>query len=168
MRPTGAGLAGPALGIAVVVLAGCGTMSTPAGRATTAGQGSAATGSTAGGTGTGSGSAAAGQLGNAGGWAVRGTFEMEGGTSIGPPTRPLAGVVTFRAASGWTTDITVGPTGQFAGSLPAGTYTVRARTEQINQVNPDGSISDPPCSFPATVVVRPGQAARVALVCAVP
>jgi len=167
MRPTTGGLGGAALGVAALVLAGCGTMSTPAGRATTA-----APGSTGAGTGAGPGSVAAGRLEQAGGWAVRGTFEMEGGpirpgTSTAP-VRPLPGVVTFRAASGRTTDITAGPAGQFAGYLPVGTYTVTARTEQIRQQNPDGSVSDPPCAGPVTVVVRPGQATRVALVCAVP
>jgi hypothetical protein len=111
---------------------------------------------------------AASQPGKAGEWAVRGTFEVAGGASNSPPTRPLRGVVTFRGASGRTTDITAGPTGQFAGYLPAGTYTVTARTPQIRQQNADGSFSDPPCTQPVTVVVRPGQATRVALVCYVP
>jgi hypothetical protein len=163
MRRPGTGRGGAVLGIAALVLAGCGTTSTLQGRAGTAGPGS-----TAAATGTGPGSVAASQVGKAGGWAVRGTFEMEGGPSNGPSTRPLAGVVMFRAPSGRTTDITAGPAGQFAGYLPAGTYTVTARTEQIRQQNPDGSFSDPPCTRPATVAVRPGQATRVALVCFVP
>jgi hypothetical protein len=163
MRPTTGGLAGAALGIAAVVLAGCGTLSTPTGRATATGQGS-----TAAATGTGPGSVAAGQHGNAGGWAVRGTFEMVGGTSNSQSPRPLAGVVMFRAASGRTTAITTGPAGQFAATLPAGTYTVTARTGQIRQQNPDGSISEPACAGPVTVVVRPEQTTQVALVCAVP
>jgi hypothetical protein len=124
-------------------------------------------------TGTGAtGSAAASQLDRAGGWAVRGTFEMEGGPirpgATSAPVRPLPGVVMFRAASGRTTDITAGPTGQFAGYLPAGSYTVTARTKQIEQQNPDGSVSDPPCAGPVTVLVRPGQTTQVALVCTVP
>ena len=163
MRRPGAGQGGAVLGIAALVLAGCGTMSTAQGRAGTAGPGS-----TAAATGTGPGSVAASQVGKAGGWAVRGTFEMEGGPSNGPSTRPLAGVVTFRAASGRTTDITADRAGQFAASLPAGTYKVTARTEQIRQQNPDGSVTDPPCTGPVTVVVKPGQATRVALVCFVP
>ena len=163
MRRPRAGHGIAVLGIAALVLAGCGTTSTAAGRATTAGPGSTATA-----TGAGPGSVAASQLSKAGGWAVRGTFEMEGGPSNGPSTRPLAGVVTFRATSGRTTDITAGQAGQFAGYLPAGTYTVTARTGQIRQQNPDGSVSDPPCTGPVTVVVRPGQATRVALVCFVP
>jgi len=160
-RPTGRG--GAVLGIAALVLAGCGTTSTAAGRATTGGPGSTATA-----TGTGPGSVAASRLSKAGAWAVRGTFEMEGGPSNGPSTRPLAGVVIFRATSGRTTDITAGLAGQFAGYLPAGTYTVTARTEQIRRQNPDGSFSDPPCAGPETVVVRSGQTTRVALVCFVP
>jgi hypothetical protein len=159
MRPTTGELGGAALGVAALVLAGCATMSTV----------SATTGAA---TGTGPGSVAAGQLDKAGGWAVRGTFEMEGGPiqpgNSSVPARPLSGVVMFRAASGRTTDITAGPTGQFAGYLPAGSYTVTARTEQIRQQNPDGSVSDPPCAGPVTVVVRPEQTTRVALVCAVP
>jgi hypothetical protein len=151
------------LGIAALVLAGCGVASTPAVRATTAGPGSTATA-----TGTGPGSVAVRQLDKAGSWAVLGTFEMEGGTSNGPSTSPLPGVVMFRDKSGRTTDITAGQTGRFAGYLPAGTYTVTARTERIRHQNPDGSVSDPPCTGPVAVTVRPGQATRVALVCYVP
>ena len=166
---------GAVLGIAALVLTGCGTMSTAQGRATTTAQGSTATA-----TGTGPGSVAASQavsqatsqLDKAHGGSVLGTFEMEGGPmrpgTSGAPVRPLAGVVMFRAANGRTTDITAGRTGRFAGYLPAGTYTVTARTEQIRQQNPDGSVSDPPCAVPVTVFVRPGQATRVALVCFVP
>ena len=161
------------LGISALVLTGCGAMSTAHGRATTTAQGSTATATV---TGTGPGSVAvsqaASQLEKAGGWAVLGTFEMEGGPiqpgTSGAPVRPLTGVVMFRAANGRTTDITAGRTGRFAGYLPAGTYTVTARTEQIRQQNPDGGVSDPPCAGPLTVVVRPGQATRVALVCFVP
>lgn len=131
-----------------------------------------APGTTATATGTGPGSVAAGQSGRAGGWAVHGTFEMEGGPmrpgTSGAPVRPLAGVVTFRDKSGRTTDITVGPAGQFAGYLAAGTYTVTARTEQIRQQNPDGSVTDPPCAGPVTVMERPGPGTRVALICYVP
>ena len=167
MRRPGAGRGGAMLGIAALVLAGCGVVSTPAGRAATAGRGSSATA-----TGTGSGSVAVSQLDKAGGWAVLGTFEMEGGPmrpgTSGAPVRPLSGVVVFRDKSGRTTDITAGQTGKFAGYLAAGTYTVTARTEQIEQQNPDGSVSDPPCAGPVTVTVRPGQATQVALLCFVP
>ena len=167
MRRPGAGRGGAVLGIAALVLAGCGGASTTAGRATTAGPGGTATA-----TGTGPGSVAVSQLDNAGGWAVLGTFEMEGGPmrpgTSGAPVRPLSGVVMFRDKSGRTTDITAGQAGKFAGYLPAGTYTVTARTGQIRQQNPDGSVSDPPCAGPVTVTVRPGQATRVALVCFVP
>ena len=163
MRRPGAAQGGAMLGIAALVLAGCGTMSTAQGRATTAARGSTATA-----TGAGPGSAAAGQRTKPSEWAVGGTFEVKGGASNSPPSRPLAGVVMFRDNSGRTTDITAGRAGQFAGYLPAGTYTVTARTEQIRQQNPDGSFSDPPCTGPVTVVVQPGQATRVALVCYVP
>ncbi|HEX9039727.1 MAG TPA: hypothetical protein VF838_01745 [Trebonia sp.] len=150
MRRSTAGRGGVVLGIAALVLAGCGTAAT----------------------GTGPGSVATSQPSKAGGWAVRGTFKMEGGPerpgAAGAPVRPLPGTVTFRAASGRTTDLRAGPAGQFSGYLPAGTYTVTARTELIMQQNPDGSVSDPPCTGPVTVVVRPGQATSVALVCFVP
>ena len=166
MRRLGEGRSGAMLGIAALVLAGCGAAGTPAGRSTT-GPGSTATA-----TGTGPGPVAVSQLDKAGGWAVLGTFEMEGGPmrpgTSGAPVRPLSGVVMFRDKSGRTTDITASRTGKFAGYLAAGTYTVTARTEQIRQQNPDGSVSDPPCAGPVTVTVRPGQATRVALVCFVP
>jgi len=159
MRRPGAGRGGAMLGIAALVLAGCGTMSTAQGRVTTAPPGT---------TGTGPGSVTADQLTKDGGWAVRGTFEVKGGASNSPPSRPLSGVVMFRDKSGRTTGITASQAGRFAGYLAAGTYTVTARTEQIRQQNPDGSFSDPPCTGPVTVTVRPGQATRVALVCYVP
>jgi len=166
MRRTAAGRGAAMLGIAALMLAGCGTMGTATVRVTATGPGSAAA------TGTGPGSVAAGQLDEAGGWAVRGTFEMEGGPlqpgSSGVPTRPLAGVVMFRDKSGRTTDITAGPSGHFAGYLPAGTYTVTARSEQLRRQQPGGSVSDPPCTGPLTVVVRAGQATQVALTCFVP
>jgi hypothetical protein len=160
MRRPGAGRGGAVLGIAALVLAGCGGASTPAGRAATTGPGSTVTA-----TGTGPGSVAASQQSKAGAWAVRGTFEMEGGASNSPPSSPLPGVVMFRDKSGRTTDITADQTGHFAGYLPPGTYTVTARTDRIRQQNPDGSVSDPPCARQVTVTVRPGQVTRVALVC---
>jgi hypothetical protein len=163
MRRSGAAAGGVMLGIAALLLAGCGTTSTAAGRAASTRPSGTATA-----TGTGPSSVSGRQLGKADGWAVRGTFQVEGGPSNGPLTRPLRGVVTFRGASGRTTDITAGPTGQFAGYLPAGTYTVTARTPQIRQQNSDGSFSDPACTGPVTVTVRPGPATRVALVCYVP
>jgi len=155
------------LGIAALVLAGCGTASTAQGRSTTAGAEGAAVVA-----GTGPGSATFSQFDEAGGWAVTGTFKMEGGPvkpgASSVPARPLPGVVMFRDKRGRTTDITAGPAGLFAGYLPAGTYTVTARTEQIRQQNPDGSVSDPPCAGPVTVVVQPERTTTVALVCFVP
>jgi hypothetical protein len=170
MGRTGAWLSAAVLGSTVLGLAGCSVTGTAAGRATAPQRTSPGPGGTVAATGTGPGSVAAGQPERAGSWAVRGTFELEGGvampaTSGTMPARPLSGVVMLRAASGRTTDLTAGPAGQFAGYLPAGTYTVTARTEQIRQQNPDGSVSDPPCAQPVTVVVRPGEVTKVALFC---
>jgi hypothetical protein len=74
----------------------------------------------------------------------------------------------FRDKAGHTTSVTAGRSGQFSGYLPPGTYTVTARSEQVRQRNPDGSYSDPACTGPVTVVVRPGQTTQVTLTCFVP
>jgi hypothetical protein len=104
--------------------------------------------------------------------AVRGTFEMVGGPlqpgKTSTPTRPLAGVVTFRDSGGHTLDVTVGTSGAFSVNLVAGSYTVTGRSKQIEQQNPDGSVSELPCSSPLTLTVRPGAPAHVTVVCAVP
>jgi len=146
-----------ALGITALAVAGC---------AATAATTGSVTGATT--TATRSEPGTVGQLTRIAGWPVLGMFEVKGGPSGAPSTRPLSGVVMFRDKAGPTTDITAGATGHFTGNLPAGTYTVTARTEQIRQQNPNGSYSDPPCTAPMTVVVRPKQATRITLVCFVP
>ena len=105
--------------------------------------------------------------------AVLGMFEMKGGpvkpgAKGGPPARPLSGVIMFRDQKGHTTDITAGQNGHFAGKLPAGTYTVTARSPQIRQQNPNGTYSDPPCAGPVTAVMRTGHTTDLTLVCYVP
>jgi hypothetical protein len=104
--------------------------------------------------------------------AVRGTFEMVGGPlqpgKTSTPTRPLSGVVSFRDRGGHTLDVTVGASGAFSVNLVAGSYTVTGRSKQVEQQNPDGSVSELPCSSPVTLTVRPGAPAHVTVVCAVP
>jgi hypothetical protein len=101
-------------------------------------------------------------------WRVLGTFQVKGGASGLPGTRPLSGVVTFRDKAGQETDVTASPAGRFSGNLPAGTYTVMARADQIRRQNADGSVTDPPCTGPVTVIVRPSETTRVTLTCYVP
>jgi hypothetical protein len=104
--------------------------------------------------------------------AVQGTFEMVGGPvrpgQNSTPVRPLSGVVTFLDSSGNPLNVTVGASGKFSLNLVAGTYTVTGRTKNIEQQNPDGSVTDRPCSAPVTLKVRPGATTHVTLVCAVP
>jgi hypothetical protein len=119
-------------------------------------------------TATHSGSSPSGIFSHPDGSPVLGTFEVKGGPSGVPATRPLSGVVTFRDKAGHTTNLTAGRNGQFSDYLPAGTYTVTARSEQIRQQNPDGSYSDPPCTGPVTVLVQPTQTTHVTLTCIVP
>jgi hypothetical protein len=102
---------------------------------------------------------------------VFGMFEEQGGPVKPLPkgstdTRPLSGVVMFTNKEGRTTSVTAGPNGHFIAQLPAGTYTVTARSPQIEQANQDGTLSDPPCTRPETVVVQSKTTATpLTLVC---
>jgi hypothetical protein len=104
---------------------------------------------------------------------VFGMFEEQGGPvkpgpNGGTQTRPLSGVVMFKNKSGRTTTVTAGSNGHFTAQVPAGTYTVTARSPQIEQGNPNGTRSDPPCAGPKTVVVQSKTATPLTLVCYVP
>ena len=103
---------------------------------------------------------------------VRGTFEESGGPlrtgETSPPVMPLAGVVTFRDSGGDALNVTVGASGKFSVNLAPGGYTVTGRSKSIGQQNADGSVSDPPCSSPLTLTVRPGTQAHVTVVCPIP
>jgi hypothetical protein len=104
---------------------------------------------------------------------VDGMFEERGGPvkpgpNGGTQTRPLSGVVMFKNKSGRTTTVTAGSNGHFTAQVPAGTYTVTARSPQIEQGNPNGTRSDPPCAGPKTVVVQSKTATPLTLVCYVP
>ncbi len=137
----------------VVVVAGCGSTTvggTPVGGASSTSLG----GKTTPGTGT-----------------VLGTFQRAGGPALpngGTLVVPLAGVISFQRAGGGTTSVTVGKTGKFSVLLPPGTYRVSGRSASIQQQNPDGSTSTPPCSMPLTARVRAGETERITVVCAVP
>ena len=104
--------------------------------------------------------------------AVHGTFEEKGGPvqpgKTSPPVKPLAGVVTFRDSGGDALNVTVGASGKFSVNLAPGSYTVTGRSKSIEQQNADGSYSDPPCSSPLTLTVRPGTPAQVTVECLIP
>jgi len=104
--------------------------------------------------------------------AVHGTFEEKGGPvqpgKTSPPVMPLAGVVTFRDSGGDALNVTVGASGKFSVNLAPGSYTVTGRSKSIEQQNADGSYSDPPCSSPLTLTVRPGAPAQVTVECLIP
>jgi hypothetical protein len=106
--------------------------------------------------------------------AVVGMFEEQGGPVRPLPkgstdTRPLSGVVMFTNKEGRTTAVTAGANGHFIAQLPAGTYTVTARTPQIERANQSGTLSDLPCVGPETVVVQSKTTATpLTLVCYVP
>jgi hypothetical protein len=105
---------------------------------------------------------------------VFGMFEERGGpvkpgANGGTPTRPLRGVITFTNKEGRTTAVTAGSNGRFIAQVPTGTYTVTARSPQIEQQNSDGTRSDPSCAGPETVVVRSKTAPTpLTLICYVP
>jgi hypothetical protein len=105
---------------------------------------------------------------------VSGMFEEQGGpvkpgTNDGAQIRPLSGVITFKNKNGHTTAVTVGPNGHFVAHVPTGTYIVTGRSPQIEQGNPNGTRSDPPCAAPKTVVVRSKTTATpLTLICYVP
>jgi hypothetical protein len=105
---------------------------------------------------------------------VFGMFEEQGGpvkpgTDHGTQTRPLSGVVMFKDKNGRTTTVTASPNGHFVAQIPTGTYTVTARSPQIEQGNPNGIRSDPPCAGPKTVVVQSKtRPTPLILVCYVP
>jgi hypothetical protein len=96
-------------------------------------------------------------------------FEMKGGAmptgAHGTPVHPLRGTVMFRGAQGHATDLTAGKNGHFTGTVPAGTYTVTARSPQIQQQNANGTDSEPACAGPVTVVARAGYTIDLTLVC---
>jgi hypothetical protein len=82
---------------------------------------------------------------------VDGTFSGKGA-----PAKPLAGTITFRAASNVaSTKVTVGSSGKFSLGLGAGTYSATGQAE-------DGGSA---CSAAATVIVHAGQTTQVSLVC---
>jgi hypothetical protein len=85
---------------------------------------------------------------------VDGTF-----SGTGTPAKPLAGTITFLAAStGASTKVKVSSSGQFSLGLGAGTYKATGQAEN------GGS----PCSAAATVIVHAGQTTQVSLVCRTP
>jgi hypothetical protein len=114
---------------------------------------------------------------------VTGRFVREGGP-LRPggqqPAVPLAGTITFRAASGaWLRRVRVGKSGRFSVALPPGRFTVSGRSPAIAEVTsgstvgPGGQVtggtrSDPPCSAPLTVHVIAGHTTAARLVCPVP
>jgi len=98
---------------------------------------------------------------------VQGTFERTGGPAIVKNGKletqvvPLSGTVTFTGGSGLKFSVSVGSTGVFSTSLPAGSYAVSGVSGQISG---GGSA----CSVPLTARVRAGETSRILVVCTVP
>jgi hypothetical protein len=88
---------------------------------------------------------------------VTGTYIRMGGPA-GTPNVPLPGTITFRGQSGSTINLNADSTGKFTGQLPAGTYTVTAKSSQIN----DGQ---GPCSRPLTTHVQADKTVTITLIC---
>lgn len=88
---------------------------------------------------------------------VTGTFVRVGGPA-GTPNVPLPGTISFHGDDGSTVSLSSGSDGKFSGQLPAGTYTVSAKSGQINDGNS-------PCSRPLTTHVRAGHSVTLILIC---
>jgi len=97
---------------------------------------------------------------------VQGTFERTGGPLImtngqaETPTVPLSGTVTF-TGDNQKFSVSVGGSGKFSASLPAGSYAVSGVSGQINE----GGLA---CSSPVTARVQAGETAHILVVCPVP
>ena len=145
-----------ACGLAVLVLAGCASASTPAtGPAGRPGTGPDPVSQHAPATGL-----------------LTGRFVREGGP-LGPGGQqpaeiPLRGTVTFTAAGHRAVSVQVGASGLFSVTLLPGRYQVAGRSPGIETVDPNGRQQDQTCSQPLSATITAGQTITIAVTCVVP
>jgi hypothetical protein len=142
--------------LAVLMLAGCASASTPAtGPTGRSGTGPATVSPDAPATGL-----------------LTGRFVREGGP-LGPGGQqpaevPLRGTVTFTATGHRPVSVQVGSSGRFSVMLAPGRYQVAGRSPGIETVDPDGRQQEQACSQPLSATVTAGQAITIAVTCVVP
>jgi len=147
--------------LAVLVLAGCASASTPATTMPATGPaGRAATGPA-----TVSRDAPATGL-------LTGRFVRDGGP-LGPGGQqpaevPLRGTVTFTATGHRLVSVQVGSSGRFSVMLAPGRYQVAGRSPDIETVDPNGRQQEQACSQPMSATITAGQAITIAVTCVVP
>ena len=149
-----------AAAVAVLMLAGCGTVAGP---------------------GPAPGDGAAGRASAAG--RVTGRLLLEGGPILPgarqPGPRPIRGVVTFTTTGHRPVRVRAGRSGIFTVGLPPGRYRVFARSPTVRTVSTGAAVTDSgqlrsgtawaaPCSLPLSVTVTAHHTARAAVICAVP
>ena len=145
-----------ACALAVLVLAGCASASTPAtGPAGRSGAGPATVSPHAPATGL-----------------LTGRFVREGGP-LGPGGQqpaeiPLRGTVTFTATGHRAVSVQVGASGLFSVPLLPGRYQVAGRSPDIETVDPDGRQQEQACSQPSSATITAGQTITIAVTCVVP
>jgi hypothetical protein len=142
--------------LAVLVLAGCASASTPAigptGR-------------------SGTGPATVSQDGPATGL-LTGRFVREGGPrgpgGQQPAEIPLRGTVTFTATGHRAVSVQVGASGLFSVTLLPGRYQVAGRSPGIDTVDANGGQQEQTCSQPSSATITAGQTITIAVTCVVP
>jgi hypothetical protein len=145
-----------ACALAVLVLAGCASASTPATTTPATSPTGPATVSP--------GAPATGLL--------TGRFVREGGP-LGPGGQqpaeiPLRGTVTFTATGHRPVSVQVGASGLFSVALLPGRYQVAGRSPGIETVDPDGRQQEQTCSQPSSATITAGQTITIAVTCVVP
>jgi hypothetical protein len=150
-----------ACALAVLVLVGCTSASTPASTTPATGP----TGRSATGPATVSPDAPATGL-------LTGRFVREGGP-LGPGGQqpaeiPLRGTVTFTATGHRAVSVQVGASGLFSVTLLPGRYQVAGRSPGIETVDPSGRQQEQTCSQPSSVTITAGQTITIAVTCVVP
>jgi hypothetical protein len=142
--------------LAVLVLAGCASASTPAtGPTGRSGTGPATVSRDAPATGL-----------------LTGRFVREGGP-LGPGGQqpaevPLRGTVTFTATGHRPVSVQVGSSGRFSVTLLPGQYQVAGRSPDIETVDPNGRQQQQACSQPLSATITAGQTITIAVTCVVP
>jgi hypothetical protein len=85
-----------------------------------------------------------------------------------PAEIPLRGTVTFTATGHRAVSVQVGASGLFSVTLLPGRYQVAGRSPGIETVGPDGRQQEQACSQPLSATVTAGRTLAIAVTCVVP